>query len=200
MGSRFRDMSQFSKFPYLGMKSGIWRKVPKLLSFYPGGSKLSLFSLYGQPFSRYWLVFEISIFGHEIWNLKTGPKSCTYTLFLPQGSKLSFCSTDSLFWDTGQFAKFPYLFMKSGIWRKVPKLLSFYPGGSKLSLFSLYGQPFSRHWLVFKIPIFGHESWNLKTGPKSCMYTLVLPQGSKLSFCSTDSRFRDTGQFAKFQY
>ena len=32
-------------------------KVAHVLSFYPKGSKLSLVSLYGQPFSRYELIF-----------------------------------------------------------------------------------------------------------------------------------------------
>ena len=55
----------------------------------PRGSKLSLFSLYGQPFSRYGPIFKISIFGHEIWNLKTGPKVAYVLSFYPRGSKLS---------------------------------------------------------------------------------------------------------------
>ncbi len=60
-----------------------------VLSFYPRGSKLSLYSLYWQPISRYGLIFKISIFGHEIWNLKIGPK-VAYILFLNRrGSKLS---------------------------------------------------------------------------------------------------------------
>ncbi len=34
--------------------------------------------------------------------------------------------------------------------------------GSKLSLFSLYGQRFPRYRLILKIVILGHEAWNLK--------------------------------------
>ena len=41
-------------------------KVACVLSFYPTGLKLILFSLDGQPFSRYGLIFNITIFGHEI--------------------------------------------------------------------------------------------------------------------------------------
>ena len=66
--------------------------------FLPQGVKL--FLLYGQPFSRYGLIFKSAIFGHEIWHLKK-------VLEAAYGP-------------------------------------SFYPRVSKLSSFSLYGQPFSR--------------------------------------------------------
>ncbi len=49
-GSGFRDTGRFSKLPYLGMKLDHWQKVPEVArtrSFYPKGSKSSLFSLYG---------------------------------------------------------------------------------------------------------------------------------------------------------
>ena len=64
---RFRDRGRFSKLPYLGIKPGIWKKVPDVVcepSFYPRGSKLSLFLLYGQWFMRYGSIFKIYIFGH----------------------------------------------------------------------------------------------------------------------------------------
>ena len=78
----------FFKFPYLGMKSRNWRNVPKfayVLSFYPRGSKISLFSLYRQPFSRYETIFKISIFWHLILNLKKGPKVAYVLSFYPKG-------------------------------------------------------------------------------------------------------------------
>ena len=59
-GSGFWDTGWFSKLPYLGMKTGIWKseKVPEVAygpSFYPRRSKWSLFSLYGQWFpGRFW--------------------------------------------------------------------------------------------------------------------------------------------------
>ena len=43
-------------------------KVPEvvhILSFYPKGSKLSVFSVYGQRFPRYGPFFKIATFGHE---------------------------------------------------------------------------------------------------------------------------------------
>ena len=89
--------------------------------FLPRGLNLSLFSLYRQPFSRCGPVFNISIFGHEIWNSRKGPKVAYFST--PGGLHLSlFLLYGSPFRDTGQFSTFPYLGMKSGIWRKVPKL------------------------------------------------------------------------------
>ncbi len=54
----------------------------------PGGSKLSLFSLYGQWFPRYGPDFQnCHIWA---WNLATGQsaRGCTYTLFLPHGVEI----------------------------------------------------------------------------------------------------------------
>ena len=54
--SGFRDTGRFSKLPYLGMKLDHWPKCQKLhiyLLSTPKGAKLSLFSIYGQLFSRY---------------------------------------------------------------------------------------------------------------------------------------------------
>ena len=52
---------------------------------------------------------------------------------------------------------------------KVPEvahILSFYPMGSKLRLFLLYGQRFPRLGPIFKIAIFGHETWSLTKDPE----------------------------------
>ncbi len=40
-------------------------EVAHILSFYHRGSKMSLFSLYGERFPRYGPIFKIAIFGHE---------------------------------------------------------------------------------------------------------------------------------------
>ena len=64
-------------------------EVAHILSFYPRGSKWSLFSLYGYSSSRYGMIFKISKFGHEIWNLKTSPKVAHVLSFYSRGSKLS---------------------------------------------------------------------------------------------------------------
>ncbi len=58
--------------------------------------------------------------------------------------------------ETWPLAKFP----------EVAHTHSFYPKGSKLSLFSVYGQRFPRYGPIFKIAIFGHETWSLAKVPE----------------------------------
>ena len=108
------------------------------------------------------------------WNLAIG-KSCKYkhalTLALSSNGvkmKLNFRSTGSGFWDTHPFSNLPYLGMKLGHWQKFQKLhvLSFYPRGLTLSLFLLYRQRFPRYWPIFKIAVFGHETWPLAKVPQ----------------------------------
>ncbi len=55
----------------------------------PGGSKLSLFLLYGQRFPRYGLISKIAIYGHENWNLRKVPEVAYGPSFYPRGSNLS---------------------------------------------------------------------------------------------------------------
>ncbi len=83
------------------------------------------------------MIIKISIFGHEICNLKKDPK--------------------------------------------VAYVLSFYPRGLKLSLFSLL------HAAVFKIrddlkkkSLFGHEIWNLEKDPKVAYVLSFYPKGVEI--------------------
>ncbi len=73
---------------------------------------------------------------HSAWET-TSSRSCTYTLFLPQGSNLS--------------------------------------------LFSLYEQQFLRYVPIFKIAIFGHETWPLAKVPEVAQIPSFSPRGSKLT-------------------
>ena len=59
---------------------------------------------------------------------------------------------------------------------EVAHILSFYSRGSKLSLFLLYQQRFPRYGLIFKMAIFGHDTW-----PSAIV---LCPTGSKLSLFS----------------
>ena len=118
-GSGFRDTGQFSKLPYLGMKLSKWPKFEKLhihsLSP-PMESKLSLFLLYVQRFLRYVLIFKISVFGHESWQVDKVPK-VAHILSTPGSRNWAyFHSMGSGFRDTGPFSKLPYLGMKLGKW------------------------------------------------------------------------------------
>ncbi len=155
-------------------KFHIWTGIPKVAHIV-SLLKLGLFLLYGQRFPRYVPIFKIDIFGHET-NSKW-PKFQKLHMYAhsTEGgpNRDYFCSTGSGFQDTGQFSNLPYLGIKLGKWPKFQKLhihpLST-PGGSKWSLFLLYGQRFLRYRPIFKIAIFGHESWQLAKVPKvACM-------------------------------
>ncbi len=64
-------------------------------------------------------------------------------------------------------------------------MLSFQPRGRSWASFLLfYGQPFSRYGQIFKISILGHETWNLKTGPKVAYLLSFYHRRSKLSLFS----------------
>ncbi len=98
MGSGFQDTVQFSNLPYLGMELGKSREVAKvpevahILSFYPRGLKLRLFSLYGQWFLRYGPIFKIAIFMHETWQVAKVPEVSHILSFYPIEPKLSLFS------------------------------------------------------------------------------------------------------------
>ena len=64
------------------------------------------------------------------------------------------------------------------------KCTSFLPQGSKLSLFSLYEHQCPRYVPIFKIAIFGHETWSLAKVPEVAHILSFQPRGSKLSLFS----------------
>ncbi len=76
--------------------------------------------------------------------------------------------------------------MKLGKWPKFQKLHIYSlsnPEGSKLSLFLLYGQRFPRYGPIFKIVIFGHETWQVAKVPEVAHIGLLsfYHRGSTLS-------------------
>ncbi len=80
------------KIAIFGHETWNLKNVPEVAygpSFYPIGSKLSLFLLYMQLFPRYRPIFKVVIFGHETWNLKKVPQIAYGPSFYPIGSKLS---------------------------------------------------------------------------------------------------------------
>ncbi len=180
--------------------------VPPVLSFYPRGAKLSLFSLYGQRFPRYGPIFKFAIFGHETWPSAKVPEVSHIASFYPWGAKLSyFRSTGSGFRDSGRFSKLPHLGMKIGHWLKF----------QKLHIYSL-STPWGQNWAyIFALRATVSEiqadfqnchiwAWNLPIGQssRSCTYTIFVPQGGQnwAHFPSTGSGFRDTGRFSELPY
>ena len=90
-----------------------------------------------------------------------------------------FRSTGSSFRGTGIFTKLPYLGTKFDHWQKFQKLdiNSFYTRGPKLGWFSLYRQAFPRYGPIFKIAIFGHETWPLAKVPEVAHILSFYPRG-----------------------
>ncbi len=60
---------------------------------------------------------------------------------------------------------------------------TFYPrgGGVKFRLFLLYGEWFPRYGPIFKIAIFGHETWQVAKVPEITHMLSFYPKGLKLS-------------------
>ncbi len=80
--------------------------------------------------------------------------------------------------------------------------ISFYPRGSKLGLFWPHRQSFSRYGPIFKLAIFGHDTWPLAKFQKLHIDSLSTPGGRNWAcFHSIISGFGDTGQlFSKLPY
>ncbi len=120
-----------------------------------------------------------------------GSKSCTYTLFLAQGGERwnlgYFCSTGngSEIWAHFQNCHIWAWNLASDQSSRSCTYTLFLPQGSKLSIFLLYRQPFPRYRPIFKIAIFGHETWQVAKVQKVVHIPSFYPKGSKLSLFLT---------------
>ena len=143
-------------------------KVPEvahLLSFYPSGSKLSLFYLYWQRFLRDGPIFKLAIFGHETWPLPIVPDVAHIPSFYPRGSKLSlfllygeWLSRYGLIFKIAMFGHVTWPLVKvPEIVYIVPKL----PPSPKFHSVLLYGWPFSRYWQFCIFPLAQMLNFNL---------------------------------------
>ena len=133
------------------------------------------------------------------------PKLHIHTLStLGGGQNWAYCSsTGSGSRDMGRFSKLPCLGMKlSGQSPRSCTYGLFLPqSGSKLSLFLLYGQRFLRYGPIFKIAIFGHETWQVSKVPEVAHMLSFYPGGWNWAyFCATGCGFRDMAQFSKLPY
>ena len=182
-GQRFRDDRWFSKLPFSPWKLATGQKTRNgtyTLSN-PGGQNWDHSRSTGSGFQDTGRFSKFSYMGINF-------RSCIYTLFLPQGVEIELIVA---LWAAvsevqANFQKLPYLGMKLGKWPKFQKLHIYplsTPGGRNWGYFLLYGQRFPRYGPSFKIPIFGHETWQVASGQssRSCTYTLFLPQGWTLN-------------------
>ncbi len=124
--------------------------------------------------SEIWADFQ----NCHIWagNLAIGQssRSCILILYLVSETQADFQNTIAIFgyktWTlTKKIHKFHiYQYSLSTSWEL------------KLSFFLLCGQWFPRHSQIFKIAIFGHETWPLAKGPEVACILSFYTKGSKL--------------------
>ena len=183
--SGFRHTDPFSKLPYWRMKRHL-SKVPKSCAYklYPRGSKLRLFSLHGQWFPPYGLIFKSST-------------SCPCTPFLTQGVQIELI-----------FA------LRTAVSEIRPDFQSCHIGAWNLAISTPEGgggveiELIFALWAAISSILADFQTchiWTRKlTSRKSltnCRYTPSTPTGRNWAyFRSTDSGFRDTGPFAKLPY
>ncbi len=130
---------------------------------------MRLFSLYNSSFQdiSFGGFSKLSYMGMKLSHLQKLQKLHIYS-FYPHRSKLS------LFSLYGQrLQRYCLFFFKIAIFGdetwllakliKISYTLSLCPNGLKLSLFSLYRQRFPRYGPIFKIAIFGHETFTALT-------------------------------------
>ena len=104
-------------------------------SLYPQGSKLSLFSLYGQRFPRYWQFSKLPYLGMKLFHWQKFQKLHIYSLSTHKGSKLSLFSPHRQlfprYWPIFNIAIFGHETWPLAKVSEVAQILSFYPRGSK---------------------------------------------------------------------
>ncbi len=90
MGSGFRDTVRFSKLPYLGMESGMWKSARSCLwaVFLPQEVEIEVIFSLRVAVSEIWADFKTAIFGHETWNLKKVPEVVYVPSFYPRGVEI----------------------------------------------------------------------------------------------------------------
>ncbi len=137
--------------------------------------------------SKMSLIFALPAFQNchiWVWNLDIGKSSNIHSLFLPQRSKIELIFTLQArgFQDIGPFSKLSYLALKLCPWQssRSCKYILFLAQRLKLSLFSLYIQRYLRYGLIFKIAIFGHETWPIANVRGVAHILSFYPKGSKL--------------------
>ena len=189
-GSSFRDIGRFSKLPYLGMKLGHWQQIQKLHIYplsTPRGRNWAYFRSTGSGFRDTGQISKLPYLGMKLDHRPKFQKLHIYSLSTPWGRNWAyFRSTGSGFSDTDWFSKLPYSGMKHGHWPKLYIYSLYTPRGRNWDFFSLYGQRFPRYGSIFKIAIFGHETWSLAKVPEVAHVLSFYPRRGRnwAYFCS----------------
>ena len=178
------------------MKLGYWPNLGKL-HIYPKGSKLSLFSFYGQSFLRYWTFLKIAIFGHETWPLAKVPEVAH---ILSPGVEIELIfdlqATVQRYRPFFNIAIFGY-----EIWPLGAKFQKLYiyslstPGGRNRVYFRSTGSGFRDMGRLSKLPYLGMK---LGQSSRSCTYTVFQTHGSEIELIfalrAAVSEIRDNNQ------
>ena len=195
-------MGQFWKLAYLGMKLGNWPKF----------QKLRIYSLY-MPRGRNWGYYSFTCSGFsDMGRYSKLPYLGTKHGHCQKFQKLHICSLSTpgveielIFALWAVVCKIWAYFQNCNIWAwnlatgkssRNYTCLSFYPKGLKLSQFLLYGQRFQRYGPIFKIAIFGHETWQFAKLLEVAHIPLkLLPSPKVHSVLLYDHSFSDNSGF-----
>ncbi len=168
----------YSKLPYLGMKFDHWQSSRSCT--------YTLFLLQGLELILvlYTAVFENGLIWAWHLTMDEHSRGCTYAVFLPQWGEIEFSvavwavvSAIKAIFQNCHNCIINMTIGKSSRSCTYPS----YVKGTKLSLFVLYRQQFTRYRLIFKIARFGHETWPLTKVPEVAYTVTFYPRGSKLS-------------------
>ncbi len=157
------------------------QQVAHTLSFHSRGSKLSLFSLYGQLFPRYGLSIKITIFGHGAWPFVIVLGIAHLLSFYPRGA--TFSLYEQWLGDTGQFLNLPLFGHKISALGKGTEI-DFYPTARNDLDFALHGRCFRDMGWFSKFPCWVMKLGNWQKLQKLHMHSFIqyfYPRSSKLS-------------------
>ena len=169
------------------MTFGKWPKFQKLHMyplFTPGGWNWGYFCSTGSGFRDTGQFSNCHIWA---WNLASGQsnRSCTYTLFLPQGLevKLIFALWAAVSKIRANYQNCPILGMKLGMWPKFQKLHMYplsNPGGWSWAYFGSTGSGFRDIGRFSNLRYLGMKLGKWLKFQKLHMYALSTPGGSTL--------------------
>ena len=196
-------------------------EVAHTLLFYSRGATLSLFSLYGQRFPRYGLIFQNCFIWVLVWKFHIH----VHSFSTPGGCNWGyFHSMHSSFWETGWFSKLLQLGMKLGLGQSsrtcayrynleielIFTLLAEvseiqancqnypnFPRGRNWAYFHSMGNSFQNTGRFSKLPYLGMKLVHWTKFQKFHTYSLNYPQVSNFTpFCSMVLHFQDVGNFS----
>ena len=164
--------------------------------------EIELLSLYGKRFLKYAPIFKIAIFGHETWPLAKVPEVTHIPCFYPRGLKLSLISLREVvseIWANFQNGRIWAWNLAISQSSKSCTYILFLPHGGEIEIiFVLRAAVSEIYGLIFKMALFGHETWPLAKVPEVAHLLSFYPRQLKLSlFLLYGQRFPSYGPIFK---